>query len=123
MGKVQTMLGLLEPESLEITLPPEHLLTDLGSYFTEASEKAYEPVIMKNLWWVKPRYLTSRGNLKMIDEQVATILGNGGFEVIDLGVDILAGKFVKAIENEKPSVSGLPSLLTTIMPRMKDVTV
>jgi len=117
------MLGLLEPESLEITLPPEHLLTDLGSYFTEASEKAYEPVIMKNLWWVKPRYLTSRGNLKMIDEQVATILGNGGFEVIDLGVDILAGKFVKAIENEKPSVSGLPSLLTTIMPRMKDVTV
>jgi len=126
VGKVKTVLGLVEPESLGITLSHEHLLTDLWCYFIEPAQarekkRAHEPVSLENLWWVKPHCLTSWDDLKMTDEQVAMILGNGGFEVVDLGVDISAGKFVKAIENEKPSVLGLPSLLTITMPRMKDV--
>jgi len=76
VGKVQTVLGLIEPESLGITLPHEHLLTDLWCYFAEpveASEKkkAYEPVGLENLWWVKPHSLSSLDDLKMLDEQVA----------------------------------------------------
>jgi len=34
-------------------------------------KRAYEPVSLENLWWVKPHSLSSRDDLKMTDEQVA----------------------------------------------------
>ena len=76
VGKIQTVLGLIEPESLGITLPHEHLLSDASCYFsepTEATEKkmAYEPVRLNNLWWVKPHSLSSLDDLKMLDEDTA----------------------------------------------------
>jgi len=43
-----------------------------------------------------------------------------GFEVIDLGVDVAAEKFVAAIREHKPQVVGLSALLTTTMLNMKD---
>lgn len=60
-GKVQTVLGPIEPEKLGITLPHEHLLIDLtlgGVYFVEPeamSERAlaHQPVSIENLWWVR----------------------------------------------------------------------
>ena len=43
-GKIQTVLGLIEPESLGITMTHEHLLIDLTNYFeapAEASQRGY----------------------------------------------------------------------------------
>ncbi len=60
-GKVQTVLGLIPPESLGITLPHEHLLIDQtlgGVYFIEPESPAeralaHQPVCLENLSWVR----------------------------------------------------------------------
>ena len=75
-GKVQTVLGLIDADSLGVTLPHEHLLTDLSAYFVEpleASEKkmAHEPVGLENRYWVTFNALNHADNLKLTDEQVA----------------------------------------------------
>jgi 5-methyltetrahydrofolate--homocysteine methyltransferase len=44
---------------------------------------------------------------------VVTMLRGVGFEVIDLGVDVPAEKFVEAIAKHKPQVVGMSVLLTT----------
>ena len=52
---------------------------------------------------------------------VAMMIESAGFEVIDLGVDVPAEKFVEAIKsNPDCKVVGLSALLTTTMPAMKD---
>ncbi|MBR62254.1 MAG: phosphotriesterase-related protein, partial [Dehalococcoidia bacterium] len=50
-GKIQTVLGLIEPDELGITLTHEHALIDLSCYFVmpeEATERWYidKPVTM-----------------------------------------------------------------------------
>ena len=43
-GKIQTVLGLIEPDELGITLTHEHALIDLSCYFVmpeEATERWY----------------------------------------------------------------------------------
>ena len=43
------------------------------------------------------------------------------FEVIDLGRDVPAEKFVEAVEKEHPQFIGMSALLTTTMLQMKEV--
>jgi len=52
---------------------------------------------------------------------VGTILGTNGFDVVDLGVDISADKFVATASAEKPSILGMSALMTTTMIRMPDI--
>lgn len=52
---------------------------------------------------------------------VVTILKGNGFEVIDLGVDVPAEKFVKAVKEEGAKVLGLSALLNFTFPEMKKV--
>lgn len=52
---------------------------------------------------------------------VATMLRVDGFEVIDLGVDVPAEKFVEAVRQFKPDIVGMSALLTTTMLEMKNV--
>jgi 5-methyltetrahydrofolate--homocysteine methyltransferase len=52
---------------------------------------------------------------------VGMILESGGFEVVDIGEDVPADKFIEAVKREQPNILGLSSLLTTTMPYMKDV--
>jgi phosphotriesterase-related protein len=76
-GKIQTVLGIIDADSLGATLPHEHLLIDSSSvYFVEpneASEKklAHESVKMDNLYWVKLHPLNHLDDLKLTDEQLA----------------------------------------------------
>jgi phosphotriesterase-related protein len=75
-GKVQTVLGLIPPEDVGITLPHEHVLTDLTVFFKEpeaAGEKllAHQPVSLENLWWVRYHPFNNRDNLCILDEQMA----------------------------------------------------
>ncbi len=44
---------------------------------------------------------------------VSTLALAGGFEVIDLGVDVAAEKFVDAVRKHEPQILALSSLLTT----------
>ncbi len=63
-----------------------------------------------------------KGDLHDIGKNLVGIMLQGaGFEVIDLGHDVPAERFVDAAEARGASVVGLSSLLTTTMPVMKEV--
>nr|MDE5831999.1 corrinoid protein [Desulfovibrio sp.] len=51
---------------------------------------------------------------------VGLLLGNHGFDVIDLGKDAPAAKIVEAAEKNEARIIGLSALMTTTMTRMED---
>jgi 5-methyltetrahydrofolate--homocysteine methyltransferase len=51
---------------------------------------------------------------------VSMIIKGGGFEVIDLGVDVPTNKFLDAIAQHPGCFVGLSALLTTTKPNMKN---
>lgn len=63
---------------------------------------------------------TVKGDMHDIGKNlVAALLEGGGFEVIDLGVDVPPERFVTAVREREPEILGLSALLTTTMPGMK----
>jgi 5-methyltetrahydrofolate--homocysteine methyltransferase len=63
---------------------------------------------------------TVRGDLHDIGKNlVAAMLEGGGFEVIDLGVDVPPEKFVAAAGEKEADIIAMSALLTTTMPGMK----
>lgn len=52
---------------------------------------------------------------------VATLLFAEGFEVIDLGVNVKAGDFLKAVNDHKPDILALSALLTTTAMEQRNV--
>ncbi|MFA5819532.1 MAG: corrinoid protein [Bacteroidales bacterium] len=63
---------------------------------------------------------TVSGDLHDIGKNlVAMMIEGGGWEVIDLGVDVGTEKFLKAIDEHPDAVIGLSALLTTTMENMK----
>jgi len=65
---------------------------------------------------------TVQGDLHDIGKNlVASMLEGGGFEVIDLGVDVPPEKFVEAAKQKDGSIVALSALLTTTMTMMKKV--
>jgi 5-methyltetrahydrofolate--homocysteine methyltransferase len=65
---------------------------------------------------------TVKGDLHDIGKNlVAIMLRGAGFEVIDLGHDVPAETFVDAALREQAPLIGISALLTTTMPRMRDV--
>lgn len=65
---------------------------------------------------------TVQGDLHDIGKNLAGIMFRGaGFNVVDLGVDVSADKFLKAAKEHNPEVIGLSALLTTTMVKMGDV--
>ena len=65
---------------------------------------------------------TVQGDLHDIGKNlVAMMLEGAGFEVIDLGVDVSPEKYVQAVREHHPDLVACSALLTTTMPRMKDI--
>jgi len=65
---------------------------------------------------------TVQGDLHDIGKNLVGIMLQGaGFEVLDLGTDVPAEKFIDTALAENASIIGLSALLTTTMPRMKSV--
>lgn len=65
---------------------------------------------------------TVQGDLHDIGKNiVASMLEGSGFEILNLGVNIGADKFVEVVKNEKPDIIALSALLTTTMPNMKTI--
>ena len=65
---------------------------------------------------------TVQGDLHDIGKNlVASMLEGGGFQVVDLGVDVSAEKFVEAAKEKDGTIVALSALLTTTMTMMKTV--
>lgn len=65
---------------------------------------------------------TVSGDLHDIGKNlVAMMIEGGGWEVIDLGVDVSAEKFLGALDKNPDAIIGLSALLTTTMENMKKI--
>ena len=64
---------------------------------------------------------TVKGDLHDIGKNIVTMmLKGGGFEVIDLGIDVSSEKFLSATKKYQPEILGMSAMLTTTMMGMKD---
>jgi phosphotriesterase-related protein len=75
-GKVQTVLGLVDPPELGVVMPHEHLFVDLTCMFdppTQASDRgrAYAPFSLESLGWIRTHYFRHHPNLVLDDEETA----------------------------------------------------
>ena len=65
---------------------------------------------------------TVEGDIHDLGKRIVGFLLEGnGFEVTDLGVDVKADAFIKAVEENKPGILAMSALLTTTMPRMGEI--
>jgi len=65
---------------------------------------------------------TVQGDLHDIGKNlVAMVVKGGGWEVLDLGVNVPPEKFVEAIDENPTCAVGLSALLTTTMPNMQTI--
>ena len=65
---------------------------------------------------------TVKGDLHDIGKNLVRMMFEGkGLEVVDLGVDVGADKFVAALREHQPQILALSALLTTTMNEMKTV--
>jgi methylmalonyl-CoA mutase cobalamin-binding domain/chain len=65
---------------------------------------------------------TVKGDIHDIGKNlVGMMLEGAGFEVIDLGINTDAERFIAALEEHRPDILGMSALLTTTMPYMKVV--
>ena len=93
-GKAQTVLGLIDPDDLGVTLLHEHLLLDQGCYFAvpdEASEREWidAPFEMKRLGGLTRRFGHFRANSHILDEstaiqEVSRYKNDGGASLVDV---------------------------------------
>jgi 5-methyltetrahydrofolate--homocysteine methyltransferase len=62
---------------------------------------------------------TVEGDIHDIGKRIVGFLIEGnGYRVIDLGVDVAAETFARAVAEHKPDIVGMSALLTTTMPNM-----
>ena len=144
-GKVEEVKKLTE-EVLKNGEPPEAILKDgfiqamdrIGVRFKSgeiyipevliaaramhAGMDALKPILSRSTTRFSKKVAigTVKGDLHDIGKNlVAMMLEGGGFEVVDLGIDVSAEKFVEAIKTHKPQVVGMSALLTTTLREMK----
>uniref|UniRef100_A0A2K5M536 N-acetyltaurine hydrolase n=1 Tax=Cercocebus atys TaxID=9531 RepID=A0A2K5M536_CERAT len=92
-GKVQTVLGLVEPSKLGRTLSHEHLAMTFDCCYCppppcqEAIAK--EPIMMKNLYWIQKNAYSHKENLQLnqeteaIKEELLYFKANGGGALVE----------------------------------------
>ncbi len=74
-GKVQTVLGLMKPSEMGITLPHEHLICDATTWHYDSGEAterkwARHPVTIDTLWWIRYHPFQNYDDLQLLDEDV-----------------------------------------------------
>lgn len=83
-----------------------------------------KPFFLSNEIKVKGKIIigTVAGDLHDIGKNiVGMILQGGGWEIVDLKVDVSADKFLQAVEEHNPAAVCLSALLTTTMLNMEEV--
>ncbi len=93
-GKVQTVLGPIDPNGVGATITHEHLLIDFIPVLQEIPgasnlKRMHEPVSIENLWWVRHFWNSSIDNLRLLDVEVAISEANefynaGGSTIVDV---------------------------------------
>jgi 5-methyltetrahydrofolate--homocysteine methyltransferase len=90
----------------------------MGVDYLEA--RLHRSSVVRNLGTVL--LATVEGDIHDIGKNIiALILKNHGYEVIDLGKDVSAGRIIAAARERRPAVIGLSALMTTTMPKMREV--
>lgn len=146
-GKLENAVAVTK-EALAEGVDPQELITgymikameEIGQKFQE--KKAYVPELLMAaramrgaLNLIKPLLVGEKtatlgkvvigtvfGDLHDIGKHlVASMLEGCGFEVIDLGVNVSADRFVDAVKEHNADILGLSALLTTTMNYMKTV--
>jgi len=82
-----------------------------------------KPILSKSTSTLAAKIIigTVKGDLHDIGKNlVIMMLEGGGFEVVDLGIDVPQNKFMEAIKQHQPQVVGMSALLTTTMIEMKN---
>jgi corrinoid protein of di/trimethylamine methyltransferase len=65
---------------------------------------------------------TVKGDLHDIGKNlVASMLEGGGFDVVNIGIDVSADTFIEAVKKNQPDILCMSALLTTTMGYMKEV--
>jgi len=83
-----------------------------------------KPILSKSATSLAKKVIigTVKGDLHDIGKNlVVMMLEGGGFEVVDLGIDVSPEKFVEAIKKHHPQVVGMSTLLTTTLKEMKNI--
>jgi methanogenic corrinoid protein MtbC1 len=138
LAKLALELGIKPNEILETALVPA--MANVGDKFSK--KQIYVPQMLMSakamsaaMIHLKPFFQsgetkrkgkfiigTVSGDLHDIGKNlVAMMIEGGGWEVIDLGVDVGSDKFLKAIDENPGAVIGLSALLTTTMEKMKNI--
>jgi 5-methyltetrahydrofolate--homocysteine methyltransferase len=100
------------PEMLVSARAMKSALALLRPYLITANVKAVGKVVIG----------TVQGDLHDIGKNLVSMMLEGaGFEVIDLGTDVSAEKYVAAVREHQPDLIGCSALITTTMPHMEDV--
>jgi 5-methyltetrahydrofolate--homocysteine methyltransferase len=100
---------------------PEVLLASQAMY---GGMELLQPILIKSGVKAVGKVIigTTKGDLHDIGKNlVAMMLKGGGFEVVDLGIDVSPEKFLKATQEYQPDIVGMSALLTTTMMEMKEV--
>ena len=92
-GLVQTVLGPVQPSELGSTSTHEHLYADFSFMYRPAQdspspERAYVPLTLENLGWIRRNYYSNRSNLELVDvdttiEEVWKYRQIGGGAIVD----------------------------------------
>jgi 5-methyltetrahydrofolate--homocysteine methyltransferase len=146
-GNFQEMPRLVE-EALKANIPPSKILSDglvagmdiVGEKFRR--DELFMPEVLISaramqaaMDVLRPKLVetgaklagkivlgTVKGYLHDIGKNLVGMLMEGaGYQVIDLGIDVPSEKFVDAVKTNRPNILGLSALLTTTMPKMKEV--
>ena len=98
-GKIQTVLGLIDPDDLGITLPHEHLFIELGLWFKEPSQATLKLMAEEkiridhpDISWFKYHPYSNKDNLRLFNEKEAVyellrFKAAGGKSVVDVTLD------------------------------------
>ena len=94
-------------------------------YLASEITKLLEPHLIQAEMKVRGKIVigTVKGDIHDIGKNIVVMmLQSAGFEVVDLGIDVSAERFVEAVKDEEPDVLGMSALLTSTMNEMKSVT-
>lgn len=96
----------------------------LGAKAMDAGIKVLEPLMAGQKREFLGRVLmgTVQGDLHEIGKNIVIMmLKTAGFEVMDLGIDVPASKFIEQTRDFKPGIIGISALLTTTVGRQKEI--
>lgn len=96
----------------------------LGAKAMDAGIKVIEPLMadQKREYIGKVLMGTVEGDLHEIGKNIVIMmLKTAGFEVVDLGIDVPAKKFIEIARELQPDIIGISALLTTTVGRQKEI--